>query len=131
MSMKQSPLEMVLELTHRDPRYPIPAYKFMFEALEYTLVKVTGERRHVTGRELLEGVRLYAFEQFGPLAKMVFKNWGIRNTRDFGNMIFNLIDLRLMGRNETDTVDDFNDIFEIDTVFWEDYYNKVDVKISF
>ena len=39
----------------RDPRFQPNAYYFIFEALEFTLSRLNA-RRHVTGKELLEGL---------------------------------------------------------------------------
>jgi len=108
----------------RDPRYPPAAYLFLYQALAYTQ-KMLGrdpanaeeEKRHVTGQELLEGIRRYAQEQFGRLAPAVFRAWGIHSTRDFGHMVFNLVQARLMSKTDSDTLDDFENGFEFDEAF--------------
>ncbi|MDQ7779092.1 MAG: hypothetical protein RDV41_05220 [Planctomycetota bacterium] len=100
----------------KDPRYPGGAYRFVMEALELT-VKKLGERRHVTGRELLEVIRDYAKEEFGVLAKTVFDVWGISKTNDFGNIVFNLVEAGVMGKTEKDSVADFNEVYSFDAAF--------------
>jgi uncharacterized repeat protein (TIGR04138 family) len=100
----------------KDNRYQSEAYKFVFEALEYTLKKI-GTHRHISGKELLDGIRNYALQQFGPLAKMVFNKWGISRTDDFGEIVFNLVDVGLLGKTETDSKDDFKDRYDFNDVF--------------
>ena len=52
-----------------DPRYPREAYLFLFGALEYKL-KQLEERRHISGQELIGGIRDYAAELYGPTARL-------------------------------------------------------------
>ena len=82
----------------RDGRYHVNAYRFVYEAHDYT-VKQFEKKRHISGRELLDGIKNLALEQFGALAIMVFDVWGIRKTNDFGNIVFNLVEAELMSRS--------------------------------
>jgi uncharacterized repeat protein (TIGR04138 family) len=100
----------------KDGRFPLEAYRFLYESLDHTIQRL-GERRHVTGRELLEGIRDLALRQFGPLARMVFDRWNVRRTEDFGDMVFNLVDAGLMSRQETDSREDFAGGFDFDEAF--------------
>ena len=104
------------EVVARDGRYAVNAYRFIYEALDHT-IKGLGRRGHVTGRQLLEGIREFALEQLGGLAPMVFHQWGVRKTNDFGNIVFNLVNAELMSRSETDSLEDFNDVYDFRTVF--------------
>jgi uncharacterized repeat protein (TIGR04138 family) len=99
-----------------DGRYHINAYRFVYEALDYT-VKQLERKRHISGRELLEGIRNLALEQFGALAVMVFNIWGVRATADFGNIVYNLVEAEMMSRSEEDSREDFNDVYEFREVF--------------
>src|SRR6516225_8345335 len=100
------------ELVRRDPRYAYEAYEFLFAALAHTqkmLGRVpppegtTAEQDyHVSGPELLEGVRDLALEQFGLMARTVFRMWGINRTADFGEIVFNLIEANLMSKTSRD-----------------------------
>jgi len=78
------------ELLRKDPRYCRDAYQFVSEALEYTVSRLP-ERGHVTGRQLSEGIREYALREFGPLAREVLISWGVKETADFGEIVYNLI----------------------------------------
>lgn len=100
----------------RDGRYHINAYRFVYEALDYT-VKQLEKKRHISGRELLEGIKNLALEQFGGLAVMVFDVWGVRKTADFGNIVFNLVEADLMSRSEEDCREDFDGVYDFREVF--------------
>lgn len=104
------------EVACRDGRYHINAYRFVYEALDYT-VKQVEKKRHISGRELLEGIRNLALEQFGALAIMVFEIWGVRKTSDFGNIVFNLVEAEMMSRSEDDCREDFDEVYDFREVF--------------
>lgn len=108
------------ELLRQDPRYSREAYEFVSEALEYTVSQLP-ERRHVSGRELSEGIREYALKEFGPLAREVFRSWGLNKTADFGEIVFNLIDIGVMSRTQNDTREDFHNVYDIGTAFDEGF----------
>lgn len=112
------------ELVRKDSRYPLEAYHFLHEAMAYSQAlyrrdprsEVEAER-HLTGRELLEGVRRYAQEEFGWLAPTVFRAWGIRRTEDFGEMVFNLFEVGLMTKTVRDRREDFAGGFDFEQAF--------------
>ena len=110
-------LERIRQLCRDDPRYPFEAYIFVYQALDYTVQKVVGERRHVKGQELLEGIRRLAIEAFGPLTLMVLKHWGIRKTEDWGEMVWNLVQRELMGKTPEDRKEDFADGYAFSDAF--------------
>src|SRR5213594_441539 len=104
-----------------DPRYQRDAYVFLRDALDFTTKqqkKAKGATvRHVTGPELLGGVRQYALKEFGPLVMTVFDNWGIRSCEDIGNMVFNLIGAGIFGKTEEDSIEDFKNVYDFGEVF--------------
>lgn len=100
----------------RDGRFHADAYRFLYEALDHTL-KGIGCKRHVSGRELCEGIRDLALDRFGALGLMVFERWGVRRTADFGAIVFNLVEAGLMSRSDTDSPADFDDVFDFRAVF--------------
>ena len=108
---------IILDLTRRDPRYRPEAYHFMFEALDYTLSMRGGVRRHVSGPEIMEGVRRHALEQFGFLARSVFAHWGITRTDDFGEIVFNLISADLLQKTADDRKEDFYGLYDFEVAF--------------
>jgi uncharacterized repeat protein (TIGR04138 family) len=114
--------ETLEKILQRDARYRRDAYQFVREALDHTH-KLLGKGaktgkggvRHVTGQELLHGIRAHALEQFGPMAMMVFEEWGVRRCEDFGEIVFNMVEAGLLGKTDKDSRDDFKngyDFFE-------------------
>lgn len=105
----------------KDPRYQRDAYLFVKDALDHTqklIVKNNkGELRHVSGQELLGGVRDYALTQFGPMAAMVFEEWGIKRCEDFGEIVFNMVEIGLLGKTEKDSRDDFANGYTFEDAF--------------
>lgn len=93
-------------ILQRDSRYTIEAYLFVRDALDHT-VKQLETPRHVSGQELLGGIRDYAIIEFGPVAKRVLSEWGIYECIDFGYIVFNLVDEGLLGKTEEDSINDF------------------------
>ncbi|MFC1705978.1 Minf_1886 family protein [Planctomycetota bacterium] len=107
------PIDRIRRLVKQDSRFPVEAYLFIFEALKYTIDSI-GVERHVTGQELCRGILDKAIDSFGPLAKCVFQQWGIRGTSDFGQIVYNLIELNLMGKTDTDRREDFDEVFDLE-----------------
>ncbi|MEC7723928.1 MAG: Minf_1886 family protein [Planctomycetota bacterium] len=112
---EQDLLEDKIQTVRRqDRRFSRHAYYFVLDALDYTMThfgrdQLTGEDRHVGGRELLVGIKEYAADQFGPMGALVFERWGIRDASDFGEIVFNLIDVELLSRRPCDSRLDFVD----------------------
>jgi uncharacterized repeat protein (TIGR04138 family) len=128
------------DLIAADRRYKREAYAFVFESLRFaheklgfgaeTPVEVIetphGEdpaegQRHLTGRELCEAIRRLALEQFGYMAKTVLNNWGVHRTGDFGNIVFNLIDIGEMSKTKHDRREDFDDVFDFETELRQEF----------
>jgi uncharacterized repeat protein (TIGR04138 family) len=114
---EQEQIDKIRQLVREDGRYPFDAYIFLFQALEYTTTRVVGKKRHVAGKELLEGIRRFAIDAFGPLTLMVFKHWGVRRTEDFGEMVWNLVSRELMGKTPEDRKEDFSDGYTFSDAF--------------
>lgn len=100
----------------RDDRFARDAYRFVQEGLEFT-VQRRGRRGHVSPRELLEGLRDMAKERFGLMARTVLNQWGITKTGDFGEIVFNLVDEQIMSKEESDTREDFQDVYDFEEIF--------------
>lgn len=123
--------ETIQSVRRRDRRFSRNAYYFVLDALDFTMSnlgreKLSGEDRHVGGRELLAGIKDYAAEQFGPMAQLVFERWGVRAPADFGEIVFNLIDAELLSRRPTDSRLDFVEGFDFREVFAEKYRQSLD-----
>ncbi len=104
-----------------DARFDREAYVFLRDALDYT-VKLRSKKReegggHVTGMELLEGIRQYALKEFGPMVVTVFSYWGLTRCEDFGQMVYNLIGAGIFGKTDTDSIDDFKGAYDFKDAF--------------
>jgi uncharacterized repeat protein (TIGR04138 family) len=104
-----------------DTRYQRDGYIFLRDALDFTTKqqkKIKGVTvRHVSGPELLDGVRRYALKEFGPMVTTVLDSWGIRSCEDIGNMVFNLIGAGVFGKTEEDSIEDFKNVYDFEEAF--------------
>ncbi|MBI2932358.1 MAG: hypothetical protein HYY16_11970 [Planctomycetes bacterium] len=115
--MDRRPEDVLRRLVERDPRYHVDAYRYIFEALDFTLKNSGRKTGHVSGRELLDGIRLHAIDQFGAMAPTVFGHWGVRSTDDFGEIVFSLVEVGLMGKTEQDSKEDFRGVYAFSEAF--------------
>jgi uncharacterized repeat protein (TIGR04138 family) len=106
----------VVKIVEKDSRYKADAYEFVMHALWFTQDKLK-RKGHVTGRELLEGVKEFGLAQYGPMAVTVLEHWGVTTTQDFGEIVFNLVENNILKTTEGDSIDDFKDVYEIKKVF--------------
>lgn len=112
------------DLASVDRRYGEEAYHFVFRALDFVIERqaecyaepITADQ-HISALALLEGLREYALELYGPLARLVLERWGVRRTEDFGEIVFGLVDGRLLNKQETDRKADFRNGFNFREAF--------------
>ncbi len=116
MEESASFLRKIESILEKDPRYKFEAYTFILAALHDTVSKLK-KPRHISGKELAVGIRKYALDQFGPMAKTVLHHWGIRATLDFGKIVFSLIDVQLLSKQPEDKLEDFDKVYEFDEAF--------------
>lgn len=116
--------QIVDQIRKEDPRFDKRAYFFLRHGLDHTVKdmrKRQTERmqrsQHVSGPELLDGLRDYALEQFGPMAKMVLNEWGVTRCLDFGDMVFNLIEYNVFSKTEADNREDFAVRYDFEDAF--------------
>lgn len=107
-----------------DGRYPLEAYDFLREGLRFTAESAHGpivedRSHHVNAQTLCFGLRQFALDQFGALAGKVLSSWNISTTNDFGQMVFLLIRVGEFGKQDSDHIDDFDDVFDFDSAFAE------------
>lgn len=110
----------------RTRTYHPNAYQFVFAALRHAQENLGRDRNdhntgHVSGRELLEGVRELAREHFGLMTIPVFSDWGVRGTEDFGKIVFELIEAGEMRKTDNDHLEDFVDVYDFRKAFDEEY----------
>ena len=115
---------IVALICKEDARYDRKAYDFVRLGLDHTVKEIrkketarASKSRHVSGQELLEGLRVYALEQYGPLAKTVLNSWGVHACKDFGEIVFNLIEYNAFSKTESDRREDFADVYDFEEAF--------------
>ncbi|OGW78081.1 MAG: hypothetical protein A2Z83_07240 [Omnitrophica bacterium GWA2_52_8] len=112
----ESFLEKIERIMQGQGQYKFEAYSFIMAALHYTVTKLD-KPRHVTGAELLDGVRRYALDQYGALARMVLNYWGIYETLDFGKIVFALVEVGILRKQPNDKIEDFKDVYNFEQAF--------------
>ncbi len=124
-------MEIDLMTLAKQTAYPPEAFLFVQRGLEFTVRRVHGEKamqpqqtkvedtpsRHVSGQLLCQGLRDYALQQYGLLARTVLKQWHINSTEDFGKIVFAMVESGLMQKTDQDTVHDFVDVFDFNQAF--------------
>ncbi len=140
----------LLDLLAKDTRYEAEAYEFIRNALNYAhdelglgqmdpdefaaAIEAEGdipEDAHLTGQQLCEAIRQYSISQFGYMAKTVLNSWGLQETLDFGEVVYNLIDIGMMRKSDSDSKEDFASVYDFDSVFVDDFdiHSKDDLVI--
>lgn len=114
--------EEVLEtILAKDSRYHREAYLFVREGLDYTQKTVgrasKNEIRHISGQELLGGLREYGLAQYGPLTRTVLDEWGVHRCADFGEIVFNMVEFGLLSKTEQDSREDFKSGYDFQEAF--------------
>jgi uncharacterized repeat protein (TIGR04138 family) len=127
MSDKNFP-DVIREIHDQDNRFGKGAYYFIREALDHTLKSMEknsqGKGGHVSGNELLEGIREYALDRFGPMTLTLMDHWYVRNCRDFGEIVFNLVEHGILGRTENDSLEDFEGGYNFEQAFADPFLPK-------
>ncbi|NIR44200.1 MAG: hypothetical protein GWN99_08760 [Gemmatimonadetes bacterium] len=111
---------VLAKLRERNPRYTEAAYLFVLTALQYVIDSLD-EPRHISGQELARGCRDLALERYGPMARTVLEHWGIHSTDDMGAIVYALIDCRVLTKQDSDSPDDFLDVFDFEEAFERNY----------
>ena len=114
---------IIKAIQDEDSRYSRGAYYFLRQALDYTINNINQsgaknlEERHISGQELLEGIRLYALRQYGPMSYYLLNGWGIFTCNDFGNIVFNLVQCQVLGKTDKDSPEDFHNGYNFQDAF--------------
>ena len=127
--MSQELNVIIEQISEKDVRYKEEAYFFVMEALSFTQHKFHSPK-HVTGEELLEGMKELLLEKFGPLALTVLRYWGIKSTEDFGHIVFNLVSNRVLSKTDEDNIESFKNGYNFDEVFIQGYRKMLAKKLS-
>lgn len=123
--------EIVALICKEDDRFAKRAYDFVRHGLDHTVKELrkkdanrSGRAFHVSGPELLQGLRVYALEQYGPMARTVLNSWGVKRCRDFGDIVFNLIEYSVFSKTDSDRREDFSDIYTFEEAFEQPFRPK-------
>ncbi|MFH0908754.1 MAG: Minf_1886 family protein [bacterium] len=126
--------EALAQILAEDSRYDEQAYQFMKEALDFTIKllskPIEGPGRHVKGSELLEGIRQYALQEYGPVALTVLNRWGISRCEDFGEIVFNMVRKGVLGKTDEDRKEDFAGGYDFEGAFRKPFRPRAKVAAS-
>ena len=123
------------KITREDGRFSVGAVKFVYDGLGYTAKKMADEPppalaaqaapnggpSYVSGQTLCKGLKRLAIKKWGRLAMLVLNTWGIKTTRDFGEIVYLMIKHKWMSVQPADSIDDFNDVYDFKTAFKDQF----------
>ncbi|MCC5022672.1 MAG: hypothetical protein J6386_07685 [Candidatus Synoicihabitans palmerolidicus] len=116
--------EVVSLICKEDNRFHRDAYAFVRQGLDFTVKELkksdtrrAGKSLHVTGVELLMGMRAFALDQFGLMARTVLKAWGVTRCSHFGDLVFNLIEYNVFSKTENERREDFSEVYTFTEAF--------------
>jgi len=114
-------IETIFDLSQRHGKYPPEAYAFVFEVLDWISDKMS--KRHLSGRELALTAMVYSFHRYGALARAVWEEMHIKRSEDLGQIVFQLVNAGLMGKQPNDKVSDFDKVVNVEE------FDEVEMKI--
>jgi uncharacterized repeat protein (TIGR04138 family) len=115
---------IISTICNKDSRYYPEAYEFVMEALSFSQNKFK-KSKHISGEELLAGIKALLLKKFGPMTLTVLKHWGIKVTDDFGNIVYNLVESRVLAKDTQDHYDSFKNAYDFDEVFNKGYRKQL------
>ena len=113
--------ESLEKIARSNGRFGPDGMHFVYDGLSYTVKKLVDEPSHVSGQILCEGLKQLAIEKWGRLTMLVLNNWNIKTTRDFGEIVYLLIKHKWMSAQPTDSIEDFNDVYDFKTIFKDQF----------
>ena len=126
------PKKTIEDIAALDGRYDACALQFVYEGLGRTVERFrqeyegSFEPHHISGAQLAEGLGDLAIERWGRLARMVLGRWGVKTTRDFGEIVYLMIENQWMSAQDSDRVEDFDGVFDFEKNFEKDFrFNSV------
>ena len=123
--------QAISEIIQKETRFEPGAYFLVREALDFTVDRLAmedgGEKRHVTGPELLEGFREFTLKEYGPMSATLLDDWGLQKCEDVGRIVFLFIENGVFGKQDSDTIEDFSNIYEFETAFSEPFLPRKQV----
>ena len=123
-TMDEEFYSIITNICTQDSRYYPEAYEFVMEALNFSQQKFK-KTKHISGEELLTGIKALLLKKFGPMTMTVLKHWGIKVTDDFGNIVFNLVENKILAKDTQDHYDSFKNAYDFDEVFNKGYRKQL------
>ena len=123
-SMDEEFYSIVSTICSQDRRYYPEAYEFVMEALNFSQKKFK-KSKHISGEELLAGIKALLLKKFGPMTMTVLNHWGVRTTDDFGNIVFHLVENKILAKDDHDHYDSFKNAYDFDEVFNKGYRKQL------
>lgn len=120
MKSQENIIKLLEKICQKHKKYKIDAYTFVLTALNYTMEKLK-RKGHLAGKELLEGIKDFAIQEYGRMSKTVFEHWGVKNTEDFGQIVFNMVEEGILGKTEADSINDFRNVYDFKQVFEKNF----------
>lgn len=118
---RTEPTKTVEQLADDSGKFPADAFHFVREGLQFTLERMAGDgqscQQHISGEDLCWGLRDYALKRWGLLAPAVLQSWNVKRTEDFGKIVFAMVETGWMAKNDSDTIDDFNRVYDFEAAF--------------
>ena len=122
--MNEEFYSVISHIYDKDPRYYPEAYEFVMEALSFSQKRFK-KSKHVSGEELLAGINALLLKKFGPMTMIVLKYWGIKTTDDFGNIVFNLVENKVLAKDTQDQYESFKNAYDFEEVFDKGYRKQL------
>ena len=120
-------LDIICKICEEDDTFPPMAYCFVRDSVHKALDNIVkakreigfdnGEVPDIKGADLCRFFRDTLISRFGPCAIDVLDTWNIKQTSDFGKIIYKLISVEILGKSENDSIEDFDDVFDFTEEF--------------
>jgi uncharacterized repeat protein (TIGR04138 family) len=122
--MNQTHRKSLEQVVEEYGRYPLEAFEFVRHGLNHTVEQIHGDVKekpqsvcHVSGRQLCHGLRNYAIQRYGVMARTVLHHWGVHRTGDFGKIVFAMVESKLMHKTDDDDLRDFEGVYDFESAF--------------
>lgn len=123
-TMDEEFFSIISNICSKDSRYYPEAYEFVMEALSFSQKKFK-KAKHISGEELLVGIKALLLNKFGPMTMTVLNHWGVKKTDDFGNIVFNLVEYKVLAKDTHDHYESFKNAYDFDEVFNKGYRKQL------
>ena len=120
-------LDIIRKIYEEDDTFPPMAYCFVRDSVHKALENIAKVNREIgfdnevppdiKGADLCRFFRDTLLTRFGPCAIDVLDTWNIKQTSDFGKIIYKLISVEILGKSENDSIEDFDNVYDFTEEF--------------